>query len=228
MKGILRMSSPTKLLTVSTVLKSFKKHVVLILASTLFISGVAYVYANYLATPKFRAQTQLISKASSENGDISVGQVQVSTQMSTTLSQVLVSPIILNEVIDTLSLGISADELKNELVVASSAASQVLTLTVTDTSAARAADIANTMADVFTKRVPKLTNVSTVSVLAEAMPNQKPTSPNKTLIMSAGVIIGMAMGMLLSLTLTLFSTKIQSQSDLDALELTTLGQISVF
>ena len=75
---------------------------------------------------------------------------------------------------------------------------------------------------------PKLTNVSTVSVLAEAEPNQTPTSPNKTLIVSAGVIIGMAMGMLLSLTLTLFSTKVQSQSDLDALELTTLGQISIF
>ena len=83
--------------------------------------------------------------------------------MSTTLSQVLVSPIILNEVIDTLSLGISADELKNELVVTSSAASQVLTLTVTDTSAS--------LPKPNLTPVPKLTNVSTVSVFAKAESN---------------------------------------------------------
>ena len=79
--------------------------------------------------------------------------------MSTTLSQVLVSSIIVN----TLSLGISADELKNELVVTSSAASQVLTLTVTDTSAS--------LPKPNLTPVPKLTNVSTVSVFAKAESN---------------------------------------------------------
>lgn len=216
----------SNILTLGNILKIFKKHLALIISSTIIIGCMAGVYATIIATPKYSAYTQLIAKAAPENGNLSVGQVQATTQMSTTLSQVLVSPVILNQVIHNLKLEMSTAELKDHLTVVANSNSQVMTLTVTSTVPSTASEIANEIAAIFIKKAPELTNVSTVSVLAKAITNTTPTSPNKRLIVAAGVIAGLIIGLSLSLMLSLFNTRVTSQADLEALNINVLGQIS--
>ena len=146
--------------------------------------------------------------------------------MSTTLAQVLVSPTIVQEAKQNLHLNKSVDEIKKTLNVSASATSQVVALTVTSTNAYDAADLANELSNVFIKRAPELMNVSNISILAHAQTNTTPTSPNRKLIIIASIIAGIVIGLVISMVKVLFNTKIQSQSDLDSLNINYLGGVS--
>ena len=215
-----------KVLTIPNILAIFKKNWGLILITTILIGAAGTSYGLFLTTPKYTASTQLIAKVSNDNGATLAGQVQATNQMSTTLAQVLVSPTIVQEAKQNLHLNKSVDEIKKTLNVSASATSQVVALTVTSTNAYDAADLANELSNVFIKRAPELMNVSNISILAHAQTNTTPTSPNKKLIIIASIIAGIVIGLVISMVKVLFNTKIQSQSDLDSLNINYLGGVS--
>lgn len=218
--------SRDKIITLENILSIFKKNFGLIFLTTLLVSVAGISYSMFLATPKYTASTQLIAKVSSNDGASLAGQVQATNQMSTTLAQVLVSPTIIKDVKTNLHINKSVSDIKQNLNVTASTTSQVVTLTVTDTNAYAASDMANEISKVFIKKAPELMNVSNISILADAQPNTIPTSPNKKLIIIGSVLAGFILGLVLSMSKVLLSTKIQTQSDLEAMDMNYLGGIS--
>lgn len=218
--------SRDKIITFENILSIFKKNLGLIFLTTLLVSVVGTSYSMFLATPKYTASTQLIAKVSNNDGDSFAGQVQAANQMSTTLAQVLVSPTIIKDAKENLHINKSVSDIKKNLNVTASPTSQVVTLTVTDTNAYTASDMANEISKVFIKKAPELMNVSNISILAKAQPNTIPTSPNKKLIIIGSVLAGFIIGILLSMSKVLLNTKIQTQSDLEEMDMNYLGGIS--
>lgn len=218
--------SRDKIITLENILSIFKKNLGLIFLTTLLVSVVGTSYSMFLATPKYTASTQLIAKVSNNDGDSFAGQVQAANQMSTTLAQVLVSPTIIKDAKENLHINKSVSDIKKNLNVTASPTSQVVTLTVTDTNAYTASDMANEISKVFIKKAPELMNVSNISILAKAQPNTIPTSPNKKLIVIGSVLAGFILGILLSMSKVLLNTKIQTQSDLEEMDMNYLGGIS--
>lgn len=218
--------SRDKIITLENILSIFKKNLGLIFLTTLLVSVVGTSYSMFLATPKYTASTQLIAKVSNNDGDSLAGQVQAANQMSTTLAQVVVSPTIIKDAKKNLHINKSVSDIKKNLNVTASPTSQVVTLTVTDTNAYMASDIANEISKVFIKKAPELMNVSNISILANAQPNTIPTSPNKKLIIIGSVLAGFILGILLSMSKVLLNTKIQTQSDLEAMDMNYLGGVS--
>lgn len=218
--------SKDKIVTLGNILSIFKKNFVLISLTTILISVMGISYGMFLATPKYTASTQLIAKVSTDDNASLAGQVQATNQMSTTLAQVLVSPTIIEDVKTNLHINKSVSDIKQNLNVSASTSSQVVTLTVTDTNAYAASDMANEISKVFIKKAPKLMNVSNISILADAQPNTIPTSPNKKLIIMGSVVAGFILGLLLSMSKVLLTTKIQTQSDLEVMGMNYLGGVS--
>lgn len=218
--------SRDKIITLENILSIFKKNLGLIFLTTLLVSVVGTSYSMFLATPKYTASTQLIAKVSNNDGDSLAGQVQAANQMSTTLAQVVVSPTIIKDAKKNLHINKSVSDIKKNLNVTASPTSQVVTLTVTDTNAYTASDMANEISKVFIKKAPELMNVSNISILAKAQPNTIPTSPNKKLIIIGSVLAGFILGILLSMSKVLLNTKIQTQSDLEAMDMNYLGGVS--
>lgn len=218
--------SRDKIITLENILSILKKNLGLIFLTTLLASVVGTSYSLFLATPKYTASTQLIAKVSNNDGDSFAGQVQAANQMSTTLAQVVVSPTIIKDAKKNLHINKSVSDIKKNLNVTASPTSQVVTLTVTDTNAYTASDMANEISKVFIKKAPELMNVSNISILAKAQPNTIPTSPNKKLIIIGSVLAGFILGILLSMSKVLLNTKIQTQSDLEAMDMNYLGGIS--
>jgi capsular polysaccharide biosynthesis protein len=218
--------SRDKIITLENILSIFKKNLGLIFLTTLLVSVVGTGYSMFLATPKYTASTQLIAKVSNNDGDSLAGQVQAANQMSTTLAQVVVSPTIIKDAKKNLHINKSVSDIKKNLNVTASPTSQVVTLTVTDTNAYTASDMANEISKVFIKKAPELMNVSNISILAKAQPNTIPTSPNKKLIIIGSVLAGFILGILLSMSKVLLNTKIQTQSDLEEMDMNYLGGVS--
>lgn len=217
---------PDKIIKFSSILETLKKHMMMIVSLTLVAAVLGASYSFFLVTPNYQAQTQVIAKISDSSAQALAGQVQANTQMATTVAQVMVSPTILEDVKEELQLSKSVAEIKKEITATAGASSQMITLTVSDSNPYIAAKIANTTASVFTKRAPKLLNVSNISVLATAQPNTTPTSPNKPLLIVISAGMGLILGVLIALVRTLFNTKVSATSDLEEIGISNLGSIS--
>ena len=217
---------PDKIIKFTTILTALKKHVWTILSFAVITTILGASYVLFLATPQYQAQTQIIAKISDTSSTAFAGQVQANTQMASTIAQVMVSPTIIEEVKDELQLSKSVNEIRAELTATAGTSSQMVTLTVKDSNPYIAAKIANSVANVFTKRAPSLLNVSNISILATAQPNTTPTAPNKSLLIMLSAGLGVFLGTIVVLIKTLFNTKISSESDFEELEISTLGTIS--
>lgn len=217
---------PDKIIKFSSILETLKKHMMMIVSLTLVAAVLGASYSFFLVTPNYEAQTQVIAKISDSSAQALAGQVQANTQMATTVAQVMVSPTILEDVKNELQLSKSVNEIKSEITATAGTSSQMITLTVSDSNPYIAAKIANTTASVFTKRAPKLLNVSNISVLATAQPNTTPTSPNKPLLIAISAGMGLILGVLIALVRTLFNTKVSATSDLEEIGISNLGSIS--
>ena len=104
--------------------------------------------------------------------------------------------------------------------------SQVVTVTVTDKNAYVAADIANTIGKVFTKKVKKMMQVDNVTIVSNAKVNTNPVSPNKKLFALAGLVLGTFIGIVIVLIRDFTDKTVKDSSFLtDGLGLTVIGSI---
>ena len=104
--------------------------------------------------------------------------------------------------------------------------SQVVTVSVTDKNAYVAADIANTIGKVFTKKVKKMMQVDNVTIVSKAKVNNKPVSPNKKLYSLLGLFVGLVVGIAISFVREFTDKTVKDSGFLtDELGLTNIGSV---
>lgn len=89
---------------------------------------------------------------------------------------------------------LSGDELTNMVSVTNETNSQLFTVSVENTSATQARDIANEIAQVFKDKISKIMSVKNVTIMSKATADYTPTSPNLKLIALIGVVLGIIIG----------------------------------
>ena len=105
----------------------------------------------------YQTSTQiLVNQAKSEQQLYNAGAVQTNVQLISTYNDIIKSPAILDTVIEKLKLDGSAKSLSGQIQVTSAENSQVALITVQDTNAKRATEIANTTASVFQQKFLRL------------------------------------------------------------------------
>lgn len=121
---------------------------------------------------------------------------------------------------------IDADTLAGEIAITNETNSQVFTVTVTDTNAARAKNIANAIATVFKANIAKMMSVKNVSVVSKATTNNTPVSPNKKIIALAGLVLGVMIAFVWGTIRELTDRAVKSVDFLtDELGLVNLGMV---
>ena len=197
----------------------------IIVISTLMITIFGSIYTFFIATPTYTASTQLVAKLSeSSDSNTYAGQVTGNIQMANTMNQVIVSPIILDQVQS--NLGLSNDNFQSGVTATNTTNSQVITITVTYTNPYTAQKIANETAKVFSQNADKLLNVTNVSVLAEAKANTKAVSPKPKLYIAISVLAGLIVGIGLALLLEALNNKVVREEDIEHIGLPMLGSTS--
>jgi polysaccharide biosynthesis transport protein len=118
----------------------------LLVASVLLAGGVAFVVSSLLPKVYVAKATMIVGQSlSGINPD--VNQLLASQRLSTTYAAVVTTRPILDAVVKQLGLGVSSDELLKRVQAAAPTDSTLLTIAVQDTDPARAAAIANALAD---------------------------------------------------------------------------------
>lgn len=120
------------------------------------VAGATAYFVSIRTTPVYEASTRLLVSAPSTISGMDPTALVTSQTMTATYSQMLVDRPVLQGVIDQLGLTMTPETLKQSISVAVVTNTQLLEITVQDTSPARAADVANAIATVFADRIREL------------------------------------------------------------------------
>lgn len=209
---------------------AFKKHFKLIITWSLIGLLGALIISFLLVTPKYSSTIDILVNQKSDNTQAELTAQQADLQAINTYKDVLQKPVILKPVLNSIkqrdNYNKSIDELTDSVNISNEADSQVISVTVTDKNGYVASDIANTIGDVFTKKIKNIMKVDNVNIVTKATPTNKAVFPNKKLFSIAGLLFGLLFGFLIAFIKEYFNNTVQSAEQLnEQVGIINLGQI---
>lgn len=199
---------------------TLRKHMRFILSITFIAILISGIISYFFLTPVYQASTQLlVNQAKNEQTAYQYNEVQTNLQLINTYNVIIKSPAILELVIKELDLDMTANELTEKITVANETNSQVVNLSVQDTSAAQAAKIANKTAEVFKKEIVNIMNVDNVNVLAKAEVSEHPSpiKPRPLLNIAIAMVVGLMAGIGMAFLQEYLDTTIKNEQEIEKL-----------
>jgi capsular polysaccharide biosynthesis protein len=210
--------------------QTLKKRVWLIALITLTAGIISAVVSFFVITPVYEAKTQiLVNQAKSDQQLYNAAEVQTNIQLINTYNVIIKSPAILDKVKEELNLERTVEELNNQVTVSSAKDSQVVEISVQDTSPHVAAQIANETAKTFQSQISKIMKVDNVSILSKAEVNDAiaPVKPQPLLNIAIAIVIGLMIGVGIAFLLDYLDTTLKTEHDIESvLEFPVIGTIT--
>lgn len=209
-----------------------KKHLKLIGGLTIAGALAAFIVTTFFMTPKYDATVQiLVNRTEQANNDgAAYNTQQADVQMINTYKDIIQNKIVLDpvrkEIAKKDNFAGTSDDLKGQISISNEENSQVFSVTVKDTNAYRAADIANSVADTFKSRIKKMMKVNNVTIVADAIAKPNPVSPNKKINILVGLILGAILGMAIAVAVEVLDKTVKGVDFLTDLGLSNLGMIN--
>lgn len=173
-----------------------KKHIRVIILTTVLTTVIAAMYTLFLVTPKYQSSTEMLvsHSADSTTQNFTQQDINTSVQLINTYSDIIRNDVILDPVIEELSLDMTSGQLRENVSVQTQNNSQVFSIQVQDENPYQASEIANATANYFQQEIYAIMSVDNVTIISTATPNVNPVSPNNMLNIIIGVLLGGMLG----------------------------------
>lgn len=219
-------------ISIEGLFRILRKNLRVIIISTVVGTLLAAVLTFFVMTPKYSANVDILVNRKQDNAITNqLSDQQADVQMISTYKDIITKSVTLDpvrkEVKQKLGYDLTNDQLRGMISVANQQNSQVFSVSVEDTDAARSATIANIIAETFKKQVKKILDVNNVSIIAKATTPKDPVSPRKKLNLAIGFAVGLFIGIGLALLRELTDHDVKDMEYLtDELGLTKLGMVA--
>lgn len=211
------------------------KRKLLIALTTVAFLIFGAIYNFVLITPVYQANTTLMvngSKGISASDIVSnfdLGSINMSQKLVVTYGEIVKSRIVLEQTIDKLGLDESYEELLSKITSAPVGSTEILKISVNDEDATRAAEIANTISDVFVKEVMRILKVNNVETIDRAIPINRPININTTLSLTISLFLGLMISAFVAFLLEYLDNTLKTSQDVEKhLGLVMIGTIPDF
>ncbi|MCQ9279188.1 Wzz/FepE/Etk N-terminal domain-containing protein [Staphylococcus borealis] len=212
-------------LDLSKFINAIKKNWKLIVLLPIILMLISLLVTVFLMKPKYEANTQVLVNHKEKNNEFMAQEVQSNLQLVNTYAEILKSPRIIDDVAKKDSK-YSASQIKNMLNVTSQSDSQILTINVENGSKNDAERVANEVAQIFRKDMPKIMNVDNVSILSKADGTATKVSPNLIQNLAIGLVLGLILALVIVVFKELFDRRIRTEEDVKReLNIPVLGTI---
>ena len=219
-------------INIEQIFNILKKHIKLVGGLTVAGVLVAILMTTFFMTPKYDATVQILVNRTETNNNVGAAYntQQADVQMINTYKDIIQNKIVLDPVRKEIAkkdnfIGTS-DDLKDQISISNAENSQVFSVTVKDTNAYRAADIANSVADTFKSKIKKVMKVNNVTIVADAIAKPNAVSPNKKINVLIGLLLGGIIGIGIAFSIELFDKTVKGTDFLTEIGLSNLGMIN--
>ena len=180
-------------MTLEDIFRALKKRWLLIVSVTLMclIGGSIFVLF-FGPEPVYQSSTSvLVNYRAEETNKLTQSDLTTSQKLVATYNEIIKSATILEPVIKALDLDMTADQLLKNIGVAQVNDTEIIKITVKNEDPELSRDIANTIANVFSKEISKIMKVDSTSTLDVAKTPTTPLSQNKLTKIAIAGILGM-------------------------------------
>ncbi len=211
-------------MTLKDYLRVLRRRWPLVVATVVLAVSVAVIMT--LSTkPKYEAATNLFitTPAATNVGETYEGNL-FSQQRVASYAELVTSHDVLAEAVDKLKLDTTPEKLADQITATAVPETVLINVTVTDSSPTRAVDIANTVSEVFASKAANLETpdgapapMTRVVVAQQASVPEARTSPNNTMNVALGGVVGVLAGFALALLAERFRRTVGDREDIEKL-----------
>jgi capsular polysaccharide biosynthesis protein len=200
--------------------------IILLIVLSAVVSGVISIF--YL-TPEYETSTTMMLGKPADYGStdgITYQDIQVNQKLIGTYAEIAKSKVVLNEVKESLGTSLSSTDIGKKINVSLVNGTEIIKVTVKDTSPERAVSIANTVSSVFMKNVSDIMQIDNVQVIDVAEEPMNPVSPNIKMNIAIAGVLGAMIALFIIFVIEAFDNTIKVPEDVTRhLSLPVIGMI---
>ncbi|WP_270332711.1 Wzz/FepE/Etk N-terminal domain-containing protein [Streptococcus infantarius] len=192
----------------------------------LVVGTVALLGSVFFLKPKYTSTTRIYVVSRSSDSSLTNQDLQAGSYLVNDYKEVITSNEVLSSVISQESLSLSTSELSNMISVNIPTDTRVISISVEDTDAQEASDIANTIREVAAEKIKSVTKVDDVTTLEAAEVASKPSSPNIKRNAALGALVGGFLAIVGILVAEVLDDRVRRPEDIEeTLGMTLLGVV---
>lgn len=201
----------------------FKKKVWVILCCILgLIAGV--VYTKFFVTPMYSSYSTVVlskptdtSTISTTSEGITQNDITLNSKLVATYSEIMKSRAVASEVKEKLELDISEEALMSNISVTAKDDTEMLKIQVSNEDPVVAANVANSLSEVFSSKVKEIYNIENVTVIDTAIPSSSPYNVSYAKNAAIFGMVGLVLSCGVLFVIFYFDTTIKSKSEVEDL-----------
>lgn len=195
-----------------------KKKMWIIGLSAIVCGIISGLISFFVLTPVYEANTSLIVNKEVENE-----MTQMSTsddlnfvqKLAVTYGEIIKSRTVITSTISKLNLDMTYEELLESISVTNVDSTQIIKISVKNTSPVIAAKICNTIPEIFSTEAQRVVKASGVEVIDKATIPENPVKPNKTMNIAIAMVLGVMVSVFLIFLKEALNTKVKEPKDIE-------------
>ncbi len=208
-----------------------KKKLLWIICIAIICAGGAYTVSRFVISPKYMSSVSLyvFNNAITNSENVNLNDISAAQKLVNTYIVILENNQILSEVGDSLSVHMTAKELKNSLTMESENNTEVLKITAKTTNPELSAEICNKIAEVAPDVLKRVVKAGAVEVINIARAADMPSSPDIKKNTVIGGFFGIVVSYLVFLMYYVLDNTIKGEEDLKKhIDVPVIGEIPNF
>lgn len=200
-------------------LYNLRKKIPVLIIATLIGAILGGVNLIFMTKPMYESSTTLILVKSNSESNSSITQTDIvlNQKLIGTYSEIIKSRSVAKEVIDSLGIDMSVEELISSITVSSKNDTEILKITVRNHDNNIAPKIASTLANVFTKKVKEIYDINNVAIIDEAEVPTKPYNTNSLKTIGIFTFGALLVTVVFIFVVTYFSNTVKDEEELERL-----------
>lgn len=194
------------------------------------VTITAFVTMN-LITPMYESKATLfIGKEGSTIGglDLSLGDIQFDRNLVSDYRELIKTRLVTTEVINSLDLNVSPQELINNLDISIISDSRFMHIKYQDSNPRMATTIANRLSEELIDKAVDIVGVQNVQMVDYAIESNNPVSPRLYLNLAISLVLGGMLGIFSVFLLHILDNTIKREEDIEKIGLSVLGVVPKF
>ncbi|MGX2960659.1 YveK family protein [Peribacillus sp. JNUCC 23] len=215
---------------IKELIQILKKRSLIIILTTLCITGVIFISSMYIMKPTYQYSTQVLAGSlSMDTKETSINKVQENRQLALSYMDTIKSPTTMTSVKEELNLARSKYELLKQVSVTNRDSSQIITISVKDSNPELAIAIAQSVAKQSINRFKGFASVNQINILNDSnvLDGSELLFPKPKFVIAISIVIGFFSGIALALMREHLDDATYSDRELDRLGLPMLGRVNL-